>query len=561
MQLRKSLLAGVVLAAITSSAWAQPEAVYSSVLLDPNNLVPHPTAIVPDNAVPGPNNPNEPNGVAEGDIFSSFDRPERSPDGSRWMMLARTLGSTSFDAVYITGVGVEGALRIRERTTQIVAGRTPDSMADRDVAIADNGDYLVTLGLDGDSANDEVLVFGFGEPGDANDPSIPFVIEYAEGQVVDEPNNGLDPNLPAGVIYGSFNYSANLANGGTQLAFGWDNTGGGIGSADDVMFFLMPETPPVARDGATIPGNQLGGGGDVMENFTNTSFHVAENGTDWLIQGNLNTPGSVDDNVVLVARNNNDPNVVLQEGAMLGSLSGTISSITLPKMEANGDWFARGKNDDANTTGWCVKNGAVVAASGDAVPGGEMGETWDPTVWTSSSGVTFFIVTGNNNGDYVYGGFTSNADPDRNAAWIYVDAADPNNPTIILRNGDQIDLDRDGNVDDVFVYFSSLTTASPKPLGGFLTDDGWFYTTIDIRNGAGDDLGEALIRIEVAPAPACPEDVDGSGTIDSTDLSILLSNFGTTSGASPSDGDIDGDGDVDSTDLSLLLTVFGAPCP
>lgn len=59
----------------------------------------------------------------------------------------------------------------------------------------------------------------------------------------------------------------------------------------------------------------------------------------------------------------------------------------------------------------------------------------------------------------------------------------------------------------------------------------------------------------------CPEDLDGSGDVNSTDLSILLSNFGTTSGATKAEGDVDGDGDVDSTDLSQLLGVFGAACP
>jgi hypothetical protein len=37
-------------------------------------------------------------------------------------------------------------------------------------------------------------------------------------------------------------------------------------------------------------------------------------------------------------------------------------------------------------------------------------------------------------------------------------------------------------------------------LGGFLADDGWFYFTSELRNGAGDDLGEAFLRVEV-PEP------------------------------------------------------------
>lgn len=56
-------------------------------------------------------------------------------------------------------------------------------------------------------------------------------------------------------------------------------------------------------------------------------------------------------------------------------------------------------------------------------------------------------------------------------------------------------------------------------------------------------------------------DFDDDNDIDSTDLSILLTNFGAPSGMTAADGDTDGDGDVDSTDLSRMLTFFGATCP
>ena len=62
------------------------------------------------------------------------------------------------------------------------------------------------------------------------------------------------------------------------------------------------------------------------------------------------------------------------------------------------------------------------------------------------------------------------------------------------------------------------------------------------------------------PPPDCPGDLNGDDLRDLTDLSIVLSNFGTTTGADPEDGDFDGDGDVDLTDLSVMLSVFGQPC-
>ena len=61
-----------------------------------------------------------------------------------------------------------------------------------------------------------------------------------------------------------------------------------------------------------------------------------------------------------------------------------------------------------------------------------------------------------------------------------------------------------------------------------------------------------------ALAEACRplSDVDGSGTVDAGDVSVLLLDFGTV--ASPAD--VDGDGVVTASDLALLLLEFGATC-
>jgi hypothetical protein len=51
-------------------------------------------------------------------------------------------------------------------------------------------------------------------------------------------------------------------------------------------------------------------------------------------------------------------------------------------------------------------------------------------------------------------------------------------------------------------------------------------------------------------------DLDGSGTVDSADLNILLGDF-----AMGAAGDIDGDGQTTTTDLNILLFQFAGPCP
>jgi hypothetical protein len=53
-------------------------------------------------------------------------------------------------------------------------------------------------------------------------------------------------------------------------------------------------------------------------------------------------------------------------------------------------------------------------------------------------------------------------------------------------------------------------------------------------------------------------DLDGDGDVDLTDLTTLLTKYGTSSGATYHEGDLDGDGDVDLSDLTTLLANYGA---
>lgn len=65
-------------------------------------------------------------------------------------------------------------------------------------------------------------------------------------------------------------------------------------------------------------------------------------------------------------------------------------------------------------------------------------------------------------------------------------------------------------------------------------------------------------KLVCLPPPSCTGDLDGDFDVDSTDLNLLLTDFGCT-GVSCI-GDADGDNDTDSTDLNIVLSVFGNPC-
>ncbi|MCC6358988.1 MAG: hypothetical protein IT450_09605 [Phycisphaerales bacterium] len=82
-----------------------------------------------------------------------------------------------------------------------------------------------------------------------------------------------------------------------------------------------------------------------------------------------------------------------------------------------------------------------------------------------------------------------------------------------------------------------------------------------VLTGGGFELVGGFWAVSLAAPPRCVGDLDGDGVVALSDLSRLLSNFGTSAGAASEDGDSDGDGDIDLTDLTTLLSVFGTVCP
>ena len=88
-----------------------------------------------------------------------------------------------------------------------------------------------------------------------------------------------------------------------------------------------------------------------------------------------------------------------------------------------------------------------------------------------------------------------------------------------------------------------------------VTDVGQYYVRIGSKANVG---GGGSVSFSCTPsAPPCPADLDGSGTVDASDLAVVLGAWGPCSGCA---GDIDGSGSVDASDLAVILGSWGA-CP
>ena len=111
------------------------------------------------------------------------------------------------------------------------------------------------------------------------------------------------------------------------------------------------------------------------------------------------------------------------------------------------------------------------------------------------------------------------------------------------------DLDQDGDVDATDL--EGFLSVYDGPFEG--CNGNGIHDLADILSGVlPDENGDGIVD---ECSPACPADLDGTGTIDFGDLLTALAAFGQTAG-----GDVDGDGDTDFNDLLAVLSSFG-PCP
>lgn len=471
-----------------------------------------PTSLVPGGA-----------DVPKGTLFTAFDRPFRSPDGQLWIISATSNLAASEDEVIIVGNGLDGTTVVREGT----AFGSPTigelvGLIDLRLSIADSGAYVFATNTDGPTTSDEYIVHFNGVTW------LPIAQEGAP--VVAFPTESYGTTLDAPFIL----------NDGLTVGFRAPSTDGTLGS--DFDDFLIQGINVVAQEGTTIPGNQAGGATETWDNFDANDFFGSADGTSYIALGDLSGDLGTDDVAVV------DDAVVLQEGSVIAGTPFTspLETILEITQSSNGDWFARGDNDDQQD--WVVRNGDLAAVSGTPIVLGSS-ETFSDGPFAA----TFFWMAGNNNGDYVIGGTTSNVDADADAVLVL------NGTTVVARQGDPVDLDGNGTYDDdVFINIFNNDD-------GFLTDDSILYFTADLIDSTGAALGQGYLHYDVSGLEPCLGDIDSvpaNGVVNVLDLLALLSAWGDCPDPciNSCTGDLNGDCIVNVLDLLQLLQNWGE-CP
>jgi len=167
--------------------------------------------------------------------------------------------------------------------------------------------------------------------------------------------------------------------------------------------------------------------------------------------------------------------------------------------------------------------------------------------------------------------FSAASGPAFAATWVHQSTAAPNEEFSLT-----VQVTNTGDVDahGVTVTLSGITVvsgANPQALNA-IADGSVKQAVWTVRAAASQGLyplsmavssnsygetftGSGNSQYEVSLTPACAGDLDGNGGTDSTDLNIVLTDFGCE--GLECAGDADNDGDTDSTDLNIVLTDFG----
>jgi len=154
------------------------------------------------------------------------------------------------------------------------------------------------------------------------------------------------------------------------------------------------------------------------------------------------------------------------------------------------------------------------------------GYTWDPAQGTQPTAVSVESTAGITN--YDAGGPTWDA---------YLQTGNPSTTDVTVDLMQVVLAAGDSATYDITVW----------------TATGTDFLTVDSYTDSG--------LIEAPAPPSLPGDANGDCVVDLSDLSILGTNWDSTTATGPSQGDFNGDGNVDLSDLSILGTNWGAVCP
>ncbi len=498
------------------------QAIYTKNPLSPTSVVPGAVDLAGDPVVTN---------------FRAMESLTLSPDGSLWFIRARNQLGGDLETTTLMGSGLTGTTFVQEGQP------VPDG-----------------------EAGELVEFFGSGYTGQFNDDNhFAFALRARGGvasvfqKVIEWDGTTFTKRFQMGDLYTGLQDAAPNPSGdetvGNSIGSIHILNSGVIGSQDSSVLNISTTRRPVAaynlngfaQNNVTTVTNFAGDGIDIVTNIAAGMFYTTTDGSSYGYGGDVSGAPT---NAVII----NDKVALRQGQAIPGSTALFNDGNAL---RAHGtSIYVRGSTT-LPTGGFLWRDDTLLVGPETAITN----EVTSGPAETWVGGFSGFAA--NRKGDWVLAG-KSNRDAAEDDVMVL------NGTTVIVREGDPVDVDGNGMFDDDAFIGRGVNTNSAWVTDSIgLSDDGWVYFLANIRNGAGQDIQSnpsfgtpnALLRVRAfTPPPVdCPGDANGDNMIDAADLSVLLSNFGGPA-AGPEFGDFNGDGQCDGADLSVLLSQFGTTC-
>jgi hypothetical protein len=399
--------------------------------------------------------------------FKAIEGMNISPDGTRWIVLGRANADTTIDTFLLIGSGTTGNMLAQE--AQPVHDGQPNEVYDFFDSIAKFNDFgefaFGARARNGVSSVKEKVIRLTDKGG--------FQIVAHESA----PLTGaldLPPNPSGDELLGNSLNSIHLLNDGRVFFVDAATTQLHTTRRPLVAYHDNGVNVTFLQSGVTIVGPSF------WDSFTLEGFRITTDGEHYLAIGD-------------------------DEGS-------TATAINNASLAQDGTWFARGNmvgGDD-----WAISNNVLIAQTGAPITNNpDETELW---------GDTFLGCVGNSVGDVIVVGNTNIGDPARDTVVVL------NQSQVILREGDPVDLDGNGEFDDdVFIGRGVNTNPAFAPDNFHLTDDGMLYFVAPLRDSAGNDLGsipafgsggQAFMRMQIKMGKALLGDMNCDGVISVSDI-------------------------------------------
>lgn len=370
-----------------------------------------------------------------------------SPNGN-WMFLAFTdVSPFGTDVIMVNG---EAKIFDEEPAPWTDGSENVETMF-RKLGINNNGSWIFSVKTDAPPTENAYIV--------QVSPTDVYTYTAKVGEQV--------PQIP-GSTWGMTLMSPVIANNG---AVGWSGDGiGGLPITEDEI--LVFDGALLSQEGVTAPTGQIGT--EFWQNFN--EFYVSYSGNHRFVLGELTGDDQTDEVAVL------DGMVVVQEGTILPNSSyfEPVEDIFEIFMDTAGNWFVHGYNA-ATGHDWIYRNGVVIAERGAPIYEGAA-EVYSDTTFD----VTFNFYASDSFGNYIIGGATDNPNLDANVVLVV------NHEAVVIREGDPIDLDNNGIIDDD-AYFDQLGQED-----AFLDDYGNLYIEATMVNGSGNHIGQGIFKFDLS---------------------------------------------------------------